>query len=222
MSVPGGPTPFQAAHTQGNAATPAPSTGGPPASSTGGVAAPGTSSGSGGTGGSSPPKQLWSRPDRINGIGVIIAFMGLVVGVGVPHVVQFYQYLHRARASIAYPRNGQHFAVNKLSISGSASRIPLDDVLWLTVSGPSEEIYPITSLNLPLSGGKWAVSESQIGCLLGPHRQQIVVWLGPDTSEAPFVEFVQNRAHPQGLLSVPLGFEKLSQVNISVSKTPGC
>lgn len=221
MTVPGGSTsPFQAASVPSPSGAPAPGTGDVPGA--GGASSPSTGGAAGGSGGPPPPKQSWSRPDRINGIGVIVAIIGLVAGVGIPRIIQFCHYLHRPQASITYPRNGQHFAVNLVPISGSAKHVPPNDVLWVTASGASEELYPITNLNLILHGVKWNIPASQASCLIGPGQQQIVVWLGPDTSEAPFVKFLQSSEHTQGLLSVPLGFEKLSQVNIYVRKAPDC
>jgi hypothetical protein len=162
--------------------------------------------------GSTPAKQdrSWSLPDKINMTGVAIALLGLVAPWGY-HIYQ--HYFREPNAAIEAPKNGQAFATNRIAVNGTAGNIPADSDLWLSVSGPSDQVYPIAELQV--KAGKWSVTEKQACFRIGPAQQRIDIWLSPDTSDGEFVGYMQGN-HSYGFNSVPAGFIKLYQVSIYV------
>jgi hypothetical protein len=141
---------------------------------------------------------------------VIIALLALAA----PVVYHSYQrYFEEPRASIDFPKNGQSFATNQIAVDGTAAHVPTDSDLWLSVSGPNDEVYPIAELQV--SAGQWSVTEKQACFRIGPGSQRVDVWISPDTNDGPFVAYMQKNS-PIGFSSVPLGFLKLSQANIYV------
>jgi len=157
-----------------------------------------------------PKKQPWTRPDKINLTGVIIALLALMVP-GAYHAYQ--QHFQKPRATIDVPKNGQIFATNQIAVKGAAAHVPADFDLWLSASGPSDEVYPIAELQV--SAGQWGVTEKQACFRIGPGSQRIDVWISPDTNDGAFVAYMQKN-NSFGFSSVPAGFMKLSQVNIYV------
>jgi hypothetical protein len=156
----------------------------------------------------------WTRPDRINRWGVIIALVSLVVGVGVPWAVRGYQhFFEEPYATIDSPTSGQVFVTNRISANGTAGHISADSDLWLTASGPSDQIYPIAELQV--NAGQWSATEKQVCIRIGPQLQRIDVWISPDTADGAFVAYQQKR-NSFGFNSVPSGFTKLYQVDIHV------
>ena len=101
-------------------------------------------------------KQSWTRPDKINSFGVIIALLALIV----PAAYHAYQrYFREPGAAIETPKNEQIFPTNQIAVRGTAVHIPDDSDVWLSASGPSDEVYPIAELQL--SDGRWTVTEKQ-------------------------------------------------------------
>jgi hypothetical protein len=159
-------------------------------------------------------EQPWTRPDKINLWGVIIALAALIVGVGIPWAVRGYQhFFQEPYATIDAPSNGQVFATNRVSVNGTAGHVPADSDLWLSASGPNDEVYPIAELQI--KAGLWSATEKQVCFRIGPHLQRIDVWISPDTNDGAFVAYMQKN-NSFGFDSVPAGFIKLVQVNIYV------
>jgi hypothetical protein len=155
-------------------------------------------------------KKSWTLPDLVNLCGVIIALLGLTV----PAAYHVYQtHFLAPQAAIDAPVNGEIFPTNRIAIRGTAGHVPADSDLWLSASGPSDEVYPIAELQV--SSGQWSVTEKQACFRIGPGSQRIDVWISPDTNDGPFVAYMQKN-NSFGFSSVPVGFIKLSQVNINV------
>lgn len=158
--------------------------------------------------------QPWTRPDKINLVGVILALAAFIGGVGIPGAIHVYQhYFQEPRATIDAPRNGQAFAANRIAVKGTASNIPANSDLWLSASGLSDEVYPIAELQV--NKGHWSASAKQACHRIGPKLQRIDVWISPDTSDGKFVAYVQKN-NTFGFFSVPAGFVKLYQTTIHV------
>lgn len=159
-------------------------------------------------------KQAWTRVDKINFWGVVIALVGLIAGVGIPWAVRGYQhYFEAPYATIDVPGNGEVFATNQIGVKGTAGHIPADSDLWLSASGPNDEVYPIAELQV--NAGQWSATEKQACFRIGPGLQRIDVWISPDTNDGEFVAYMQKNSS-LGFFSVPAGFIKLYQVNIQV------
>jgi hypothetical protein len=165
-------------------------------------------------------RRPWSLSDRISVASFIITLVALLAIVGgVPGIVDFYpSKFKRPEATIVFPEDGQVLATNRIGVKGTAERIPGDSDLWLSVSGGSDEIYPVAQLK----EGKWSASEKQVCFLIGPGPQRFDVWVAPDTDDGRFVAFMQLTEHPSGLFSVPAGFVKLCQINFRVRDMSNC
>jgi hypothetical protein len=156
-------------------------------------------------------KQSWTRPDKINSFGVVIALLALIV----PAAYHEYQrHFRDPSAAIETPKNEQIFPTNQIAVQGTAVHISDDSDLWLSASGPSDEVYPIAELQV--SEGRWNVTEKQACFRIGPGLQRIDVWMSPDTNDGAFVSYMQGSHNSYGFSSVPTGFVKLSQISISV------
>lgn len=156
-----------------------------------------------------PQKQPWTRPDKINLIGVIIALLALII----PEAYRVYQHFQAPSAAIDTPSNGQVLATNQIAVKGTAGNIPDDFDLWLTASGPSDEVYPIAELQV--NAGQWSTTEEETCFRIGPGQNRIDVWMSPDSDDGSFVAYMQKN-NTNGFFSVPAGFIKLSQVNIDI------
>ena len=160
---------------------------------------------------SAKPKNPWTRPDKINGLGVTIALVALIV----PFLVHFYSsHFEAPQAAITSVHEGQRFPGKRIAVSGNSRHIPDDSDLWLTVSGMGHEVYPIAELNTDTS--HWTATEKQVCFRLGPQSQRLDVWLTPDTNDGAFVKYMQGN-NSSGFYSVPAGFVKEDQVTISIT-----
>lgn len=164
-----------------------------------------------------PPTQgqPWLRADKINLAGVITAaLVAFIVSFVIPFLIHVYQHHFRdPYSSIATPANGQVLATNRIAVKGTAGHIPPDSDLWLSASGPSDEVYPIAELQV--NAGQWGAAERQVCFRIGPGPQRIDVWISPDTSDGSFVAYMQTN-HSSGFSSVPAGFIKLDQVTVYI------
>jgi hypothetical protein len=156
----------------------------------------------------------WTLPDKINMAGVIIALVALI-SPWAYHIYQ--QHFKEPHAAIETPMNGQVFDTNRIAVRGTAGNVAADSDLWLSASGPSDEVYPIAELQV--NAGRWSANEKQVCFRIGPGQQRIDVWLSPDTNDGEFVGYMQGN-HSFGFFSVPDGFIKLYQVNIYVRHHP--
>lgn len=160
-------------------------------------------------------RRSWARADKINLAGVITAaLVALIVSLVAPYLIHVYQHHFRdPYATIAAPRNGQVFTTNQIAVKGTAGRIPANSDLWLSASGPSDEVYPIAELQV--NAGQWSAAEKQACFRIGPKQQRIDVWISPDTNDGSFVAYMQT-SHSYGFSSVLAGFIKLNQVTFHV------
>jgi hypothetical protein len=155
-------------------------------------------------------RERWTRADIINGVGVVIALLVAII----PESVNFYHdHFDSPRASITSIKGGEHIPNNKIAVSGNSQHVSADSDLWLTVSGPSDQVYPIAELPI---NTKWTATEKQACFLIGPGTQRLDVWIAPDTNDGAFVGFMQEGKHTSGFNSAPSGFVKAGQVTIYV------
>lgn len=156
----------------------------------------------------------WSLADKINLTGVVIAFVVAVIAV-VPAIMATYRNLFDAPgAVIISASDGQRFPNNRISVSGTSKNISADSDLWLTVSGPSDQVYPIAELP---TNAKWSATEKEVCFRLGPGKQRLDVWMTPDTGDGAFVAYMQANS-TSGFDSVPAGFTKEAQVTVTIQK----
>jgi hypothetical protein len=128
----------------------------------------------------------WTRPDLINLAGVIVALVAFTS----PLAFHIYEhYFQDPHAAISTPVNGQVFATNQIAVKGTAGNIPPDSDLWLSASGPSDEVYPIAELQV--NAGQWSVTEKRAYFRIGPGPQRLDVWMSPDTDDGEFVGYMQ-------------------------------
>jgi hypothetical protein len=163
-------------------------------------------------------RQPWTLADRINFTGVIIALVAAVLGIigGVPGIADFYHNdFQQPRAAIVVPRDGQVFATNRIGVKGTAEHISGDSDLWLSVSGNSDQVYPVAELQV--RAGWWSASEKQVCFLIGKGPQRFDVWIAPDTDDGEFVADEQ-KEYPIAFNSVPTGFVKLFQIDFRVRR----
>jgi hypothetical protein len=158
----------------------------------------------------SAKRHSWTRPDIINLTGVVIALLALTA----PWAYNVYrQHFQEPRAAIEAPRSGQVIETNQIAVKGTAANVPADSNLWLSASGPSDEVYPIAELQV--NAGRWSADKAQVCFRVGPGMQRIDVWMSPDTDDGAFVGYMQKN-NTAGFFSVPRGFIKLSQVDIYI------
>jgi hypothetical protein len=173
-----------------------------------------TTTSTGGTPKAPEQREPWSRADRINFCGFLIALVVAVIAV-VPVLINTYEsHFDAPGAAITSLSNGQRLPNNRISVSGTSKHVPTDSDLWLTVSGPSDQVYPIAELS---TSGKWNATEQRVCFRLGPDMQRLDVWLAPDTADGAFVGYMQTN-HTTGFNSVPDGFVKKAQVTITIQK----
>lgn len=147
-------------------------------------------------------------------MGVAIAFVVAIVAF-VPVVTNAYRSLFDAPgAAITSTSYGHRFPNNRISVSGTSQNIPADSDLWLTVSGASDQVYPIAELP---TNAAWHATEKEVCFRLGPRMQRLDVWMSPDTDDGAFVAYLQKNLSP-GFNSVPAGFTKEVQINIFVQR----
>jgi len=90
-------------------------------------------------------RDTWTRADKINGIGILITFLGLIIGIGIPFVQHWLHYLGRPQVSIIWPANNEKMAYNTFGANGTAKNIPDNSDLWLFLrSGIEGRWYPIS------------------------------------------------------------------------------
>jgi WD40 repeat protein len=92
-----------------------------------------------------------------------------------------------------------NFAATKaFSVSGTANNIPADDHLWLIVRAPDNLWYPVERLHVDAQ--KWSVTASNF--CIQPGRQDVQVWMVPDTAESPLLHRTSD-GRTSGLHSLP-------------------
>jgi hypothetical protein len=166
----------------------------------------------------------WDRADKINGIGVLIALLGLIAGVGVPNIVRWVSYLHRPQVSIRWPGNNDKLVNNTFGANGTAEAIPSDADLWLMVKPALEgRWYPVE--RLPITNDKWNISRRQICPASG--LQELVIYMVPGSDEGPLWNYEKNIKTTQksvGINSVPLDsvVEATSLVQVPANTRPYC
>jgi len=157
-------------------------------------------------------RERWTRADKINGVGSIVAILAFLVAI-IPESVNFYRdHFYSPRASITSIRDGENLPSNKVAVSGISQHISANSDLWLTVSGPSDQVYPIAELPI---NTQWNATEKQVCFRIGPGTQRLDLWIAPDTNDGAFVGFMQAN-HTTGFNSVPSGFVKAAQVTIHI------
>lgn len=122
----------------------------------------------------------WDRADKINGIGVLVALLGLIAGVGIPNLLHWLSYLNRPQVIITWPGNNSKVANNTFDASGTAKNIPPNADLWLVVKPALEgRWYPVE--RLPVINDKWNTGKSQI--CPAPGLQELVIYMVPGPEE---------------------------------------
>lgn len=173
-----------------------------------------TANTTGGTPKAPEQHEPWSRADIINFFGVVIALVVAVIAV-VPVLINTHEsHFDAPGAAIISLSNGQRLPDNRISVSGTSKHLPADSDLWLTVSGPSDQVYPIAELS---TSGKWEATEQEVCFRLGPGMQRLDIWMVPDTADGAFVGYMQTN-HTKGFNSVPAGFTKEAQITIIIQK----
>jgi hypothetical protein len=149
-----------------------------------------------------PKHDKWSQADKINGVGVLIAVLGLLLGVGLPGVLHLVSYLNRAQASIIQPVDNARVPDNTFGAHGSADNIPPDYDLWLILrSGVEGRWYPVQLLHVVK--GIWQVGEEQM-CPT-PGLQELIIYMVPDSEEGQLFAYQRSAASKsgQGIDSIP-------------------
>jgi hypothetical protein len=160
-------------------------------------------------------REPWTRTDKISRVSAVVAVIAFIFAV-VPTVVNLiHDYFFSPRASITSVRNGEQLPSNRIAVSGTSRNISAGSDLWLTASGPSDQVYPIAELP---TNTQWNATEKQVCFLIGPGTQRLDVWITPDTSDGSFVGFMQVKNHMSGFDSVPTGFVKAAQVTVHIQK----
>lgn len=159
-------------------------------------------------------RERWTRADKINGVGSIVALVALLVAAIPESVNLYHNHFDSPHASITSIKDGEHLPNNKIAVSGTSQHISADSDLWLTVSGPSDQVYPIAELPI---NTQWNATEKQVCFRIGPATQRLDVWIAPDTNDGAFVGYMQAN-HTSGFDSVPSGFVKEAQVTIHIRK----
>jgi hypothetical protein len=164
-------------------------------------------------------REPWTRTDKISRISAVVAVAALVFALIPETASLIHNYYYSSRASITSIRNGEQLPDNKIEVSGTSQSISADSDLWLTVSGPSDQVYPVAELP---ANTQWNATEKQVCFRLGPGTQRLDVWIAPDTADGAFVGFMQAN-HTYGFNSAPGGFVKAAQVTIYIRKwLPQC
>ena len=145
-----------------------------------------------------PKHDKWSRADKINGIAVLVALLGLLI----PDVLHLMSYFTRAQASIIQPVNNARVPDNTFGARGSAENIPSDSDLWLIIrSGIEGRWYPVELLHVV--NGMWQVGENQMCPASG--LQELIIYLVPDSDEGQLFAYKRSAAgkNSTGINSVP-------------------
>jgi hypothetical protein len=166
----------------------------------------------------SRPKQ-WSKADKINGAGTLVAILGLIGGVVVPNLWHLYNYWQRPQASIEWPAKTTQVADNTFGARGTASHIPADSDLWLIVRSDGDGRWYPTQLPLAIADGSWRVAADMICPAPGP--QELVVYMIPDSEENELFAYLKSKSGKNGLgiNSVPVGSVVKAAVTVDVPKT---
>ena len=157
----------------------------------------------------------WSTADRINGIGITIALLGLVLGVAVPDVTHLIAYFKRPQAAFSWPHNNADMPNNTFAASGTAKNIPADSQLWLvivpTVQG---KWYPVGYLRVV--DNSWHVPPSRI--CPAPGLQELVIYRVPDSEAGSLYSYEASKAEVEGLGidSMPLGSTVMTTAQVSI------
>ena len=135
----------------------------------------------------------WDKADKVNGAGVLIALIGLVLGVGLPDVLHGIAYLRRPQASITWPANYDKMKNDTFNAYGTASNIPAGSDLWLMVR-PILEVrwYPVQRLRIV--NGRWYVPKRLICPASG--LQELMIYEIPDSEESQLLTY-QGAGNPQ-------------------------
>ena len=162
--------------------------------------------------------ERWSKADKINGAGVLVAILGLIGGVVVPNLWNLYNYWHQPQASITWPTQTTHVADNTFSAHGTASHIPADSDLWLIVRSDGDGRWYPTE-RLIVANGSWRVPADVICPAPGP--QELVVYMIPDSEEGQLFAYQNSKTGMNGLgiNSVPIGSVAEAAVTVNVPKT---
>jgi hypothetical protein len=164
----------------------------------------------------------WTKADKMNGAGVLVAILGLVGGVLVPNLWHLHNYLNRPQASISWPNEQAKIPNNAFGAQGTAHHIPTDSDLWLIVrSGIEGRWYP--DERLTVTDGSWQVPKNMICPASGP--QELVIYLVPDSAEGSLFAYKRSAAQKGlGMNSVPIGSTVMALVTVHVanSKRTGC
>jgi hypothetical protein len=173
--------------------------------------------------GTAQPTKKWDKADKINGAGVLIALIGLILGVGVPDLLHGIAYLRRPQASFSWPNNNANMPNNTFGASGKAKNIPSDSDLWLVVTSVTGgRWYPNGYLDIV--NGLWHVPANEICPSSGP--QELMIYEVPDSEQASLYSYVTSKAASEGLgiNSMPLGATVLATRNVYVpaDRNPSC
>ena len=159
----------------------------------------------------------WSKADRINGAGVLVAIFGLIGGVLIPSCWHVYTYSQRPQAAIERPTKNSNMASNKFDAYGTAEHIPADFDLWLIVRSDGDGRWYPSEL-LQVTNGTWHVSDTSI--CPAPGFQELVVYMIPDSAEGPLFSYINGKAGKRGLgiNSVPVGSVVMASAIVNVAK----
>jgi hypothetical protein len=141
----------------------------------------------------------WIRSNKISMWALIFAALALLVSLIQP-VSSLTHYLNRPRVAIKFPANGANEPNNTFGSSGIASNIPTSSDLWLVVrSGVEGRYYPVD--NLTLANNKWSIPGDWICPASG--RQDIQIYLVPNTDENDLFDYTRGRGPHHGINSMP-------------------
>jgi hypothetical protein len=165
----------------------------------------------------------WSKADKINGAGVLVAILALIGGVALPSLWHLHNYWQRPQVSIKWPAKSAQMADNTFGANGTATHIPADSDLWLIVRSDGDGRWYPTE-RLPVTKGSWQIPENSI--CPAPGSQELVIYSIPDSEEGPLFAYLNSKAGRNGLgmNSVPIGSVVMASatVNVAKSKIAGC
>jgi hypothetical protein len=156
----------------------------------------------------------WSTADKINGVGVLVAILGLTI----PLVWHLYTSSQQPRVSVKWPNDDVNMTDNTFGSYGTAAHIPAGSDLWLIVrSGGDGRWYP-TKRPLQVHNGSWQIRRGTICPAAG--SQELVIYMIPEAEEGSLFAYINSKAgwNELGMNSVPVDSKVMASATVNVAK----
>jgi hypothetical protein len=88
-----------------------------------------------------------------------------------------------------------------------------DDDLWLLVRAPGNFWFPIAKIE---SGSPWSVAAHMICYRMGPGMQDLQVWMIPDTTDGPLINYMNISNSTSPITQLPPGSMLETQLAVRV------